>query len=147
MFTYGRDHSKHVISIINRHYLLDGERDAVIVEDAQALLVMAEATYRQQFGPAELERLRSLVVLGEPVWSAAFDDGTLARLAEVEVLITSWGCPPITAEILDRAPRLRASWRRRASGIPPSARRRQDARGAGCLRCKASEDHHRRRAF
>ncbi|KIR61353.1 MULTISPECIES: hydroxyacid dehydrogenase [Micromonospora] len=29
-------------------------------------------------------------------------------LAEAEVLITGWGCPPVTAEVLDRAPRLRA---------------------------------------
>ncbi|MBB5079809.1 hydroxyacid dehydrogenase [Nonomuraea endophytica] len=31
-----------------------------------------------------------------------------ADLAEVEVLYTSWGCPMVTAEVLARAPRLRA---------------------------------------
>ncbi|MFI7111103.1 hydroxyacid dehydrogenase [Nonomuraea sp. NPDC050227] len=36
---------------------------------------------------------------------AAFDD---ADLSQAEVLLTSWGCPPVTAEVLARAPRLRA---------------------------------------
>ncbi|MFI7416918.1 hydroxyacid dehydrogenase [Nonomuraea sp. NPDC049684] len=36
---------------------------------------------------------------------AAFGD---ADLSEAEVLFTSWGCPPVTAEVLARAPRLRA---------------------------------------
>ena len=31
------------------------------------------------------------------------------RLASVEVLITSWGCPPIDAEVLAAAPNLRAA--------------------------------------
>lgn len=30
------------------------------------------------------------------------------RLAEAEVLLTGWGCPPLDAEALDRMPRLRA---------------------------------------
>lgn len=76
--------------------------------DPQALLVMAQATYQQQFGQAELERLGSLVELDEPAWCEGFDDLAPERLAEVEVLITSWGCPAITVEILDRVPRLRA---------------------------------------
>lgn len=78
------------------------------MDDPQALLVMAEPTYRQQFGQRELDRLASLAVLGQPVWSDRFDEATMARLVEIDVLITSWGCPPITAEILERAPRLRA---------------------------------------
>ncbi|MEV4887906.1 hydroxyacid dehydrogenase [Nonomuraea sp. NPDC055795] len=35
-------------------------------------------------------------------------DFAQADLAEVEVLYTSWGCPMVTAEVLARAPRLRA---------------------------------------
>ncbi|WP_420113874.1 hydroxyacid dehydrogenase [Pseudactinotalea sp.] len=76
--------------------------------DLQALLVMGEPVYRELFGAAERERLSALASLGDPACSEAFDDAALARLAEVEVLITSWGCPPITPEILDAAPRLRA---------------------------------------
>ncbi|MFE3450614.1 hydroxyacid dehydrogenase [Nonomuraea sp. NPDC059194] len=36
------------------------------------------------------------------------EDFAGADLSEAEVLYTSWGCPPITAEVLARAPRLRA---------------------------------------
>ncbi|WP_236004808.1 hydroxyacid dehydrogenase [Nonomuraea antri] len=36
------------------------------------------------------------------------DDFAHADLSQTEVLFTSWGCPPVTAEVLARAPRLRA---------------------------------------
>ncbi|GHJ43632.1 hydroxyacid dehydrogenase [Catellatospora sp. TT07R-123] len=75
----------------------------------QALLVMRPETFRIQFGPQELERLRSLAELGDPVWSDDIDSPqTRARLAETEVLLTSWGCPPLTPARLAAAPALRA---------------------------------------
>jgi phosphoglycerate dehydrogenase-like enzyme len=75
----------------------------------QALLVMRPDTFRLQFGAEELGRLRSLADLGDPIWSDDIDaPHTRARLAETEVLITSWGCPVLTAERLDAAPKLRA---------------------------------------
>jgi len=75
----------------------------------QALLVMRPDTFRLQFGAEELGRLRSLADLGDPIWSDDLDaPGTRARLAETEVLITSWGCPELTPERLDAAPKLRA---------------------------------------
>lgn len=75
----------------------------------QALLVMRRGTFRIQFGSEELRRLRVAAELGEPVWSEDIDaPETRARLAETEVLLTSWGTPPLTAERLDAAPRLRA---------------------------------------
>ncbi|MFD8321733.1 hydroxyacid dehydrogenase [Kitasatospora purpeofusca] len=75
----------------------------------EALLVMRRDTFGVQFGHRQLDRLRSLARLGDPLWSEDLDEPrTLARLAEAEVLLTSWGCPPLTAERLDAAPRLRA---------------------------------------
>ncbi|MDI1462593.1 hydroxyacid dehydrogenase [Catellatospora sp. KI3] len=75
----------------------------------QALLVMQPETFRIQFGPQELRRLRSLADLGDPIWSDDLDaPHTRARLAETEVLLTSWGCPRLTASRLNAAPRLRA---------------------------------------
>jgi phosphoglycerate dehydrogenase-like enzyme len=39
----------------------------------------------------------------------SFDDPAVqASLASVEVLVTGWSCPPLTASVLDAAPRLRA---------------------------------------
>jgi len=73
------------------------------------LLVMNEQTYRLQFGPPELARLRRTAAVGDPIAVTEFDSPhTLARLAETEVLLTSWGCPPINAQVLDAAPSLRA---------------------------------------
>ncbi|MEV0094139.1 hydroxyacid dehydrogenase [Streptomyces sp. NPDC050738] len=36
------------------------------------------------------------------------DPAHTARLAEAEVLFSGWGCPPLTAEVLERMPKLRA---------------------------------------
>jgi phosphoglycerate dehydrogenase-like enzyme len=75
----------------------------------ETLLVMDAATHRLQFGPAELARLQRLAVLGEPAWTDdVSSSAVLARLAEVEVLVTSWGCPPLDERVLRAAPRLRA---------------------------------------
>jgi phosphoglycerate dehydrogenase-like enzyme len=75
----------------------------------QALLVMRADSYRLQFGPDQLRRLHELAELGDPVWADDLDaPAARARLAEAEVLLTSWGCPELTAERLDAAPRLRA---------------------------------------
>jgi phosphoglycerate dehydrogenase-like enzyme len=75
----------------------------------ETLLVMAPGTMRLQFGEAELARLRATARLGEPVCAGELVSAPVrARLAEVEVLITSWGCPPLDDTILRAAPNLRA---------------------------------------
>jgi phosphoglycerate dehydrogenase-like enzyme len=61
------------------------------------------------FGPAQHERLRAVADLADPEPLTRFDDARAARLlAEVEILLTSWGCPRIDGAVLARAPRLRA---------------------------------------
>ncbi|MBL0884770.1 hydroxyacid dehydrogenase [Myceligenerans sp. I2] len=70
---------------------------------------MSDATYRTQFGPAEHARLSELAGLGEPLQVASLDQpAARERLADVEVLLTSWGAPELTADVLDAAPGLRA---------------------------------------
>ncbi|GAB2499646.1 hydroxyacid dehydrogenase [Promicromonospora xylanilytica] len=62
-----------------------------------------------QFGPEEDTRLRELARLGDPVRVTAYDTPEAKeRLADVEVLLTSWGAPRVTPEVLDLAPNLRA---------------------------------------
>ena len=58
------------------------------------------------FGEADLDRLRALGPLlnDEPI--GAWDDEASAVLAEAEVIVGHWGCPPLDAAMLDRAPRL-----------------------------------------
>ena len=79
------------------------------VHRPETLLLMNRRTLRTQFGPAEMTRLRAVAGLGEPVAAEDLSDSrTLARLAETEVLITSWGCPVLDEPVLRAAPRLRA---------------------------------------
>ena len=75
----------------------------------ETMLVMGAGTLRTQFGEAELARLAAAAALGDPVAVTELDSPPArARLGVVEVLITSWGCPPLDADVLAHAPRLRA---------------------------------------
>ncbi|HET6636874.1 MAG TPA: hydroxyacid dehydrogenase [Streptomyces sp.] len=70
---------------------------------------MDEQTRRVQFGPAQLSRLRAAAALGAPHATGELrSDRVRERLAEVEVLVTSWGCPVLDGRVLRDAPRLRA---------------------------------------
>ncbi len=58
------------------------------------------------FGDAELDRLRELGPLLNTTPIGAWDGDADAVLAEAEVIVGHWGCPPLDAAMLDRAPRL-----------------------------------------
>ncbi|WP_419929972.1 hydroxyacid dehydrogenase [Candidatus Poriferisocius sp.] len=58
------------------------------------------------FGEADLDRLRALGPLLNDKPIGAWDDETAAVLAEAEVIVGHWGCPPLDAAVLDRAPQL-----------------------------------------
>ncbi len=74
-----------------------------------ALLAMWADTFATQFDAERTARIRSLCRLDEPMVVADLDAPDLEdRLAGVEVLVTSWGAPALTAERLDRMPKLRA---------------------------------------
>lgn len=75
----------------------------------ETMLVMNRETMRLQFGEQELTRLGAAATLDDPlVTDELTSDRVRARLAAVEVLVTSWGCPPIDEEVLLAAPNLRA---------------------------------------
>jgi phosphoglycerate dehydrogenase-like enzyme len=70
---------------------------------------MGANSLRTQFGQAELARLAAAATLGDPLAATELSSPPArARLGAVEVLITSWGCPPLDREVLGHAPRLRA---------------------------------------
>lgn len=70
---------------------------------------MDPAHFSVQFQEPQLRRLHDLVELTDPISTQDLDDPLVRRrLREVEVLITSWGCPPLTKEVLAGAPELRA---------------------------------------
>jgi phosphoglycerate dehydrogenase-like enzyme len=74
------------------------------------MLAMSPDVFGLQFGVRELDRLRALASLGDPVVAHDFSAPSVRRrLTDVEVLITSWGCPPIDSGVLAAAPKLRAA--------------------------------------
>ena len=57
---------------------------------------------------ASLLRITELCSVLDPAPMASFEtEAARALLGKAEILITSWGCPPITADLLSRAPHLR----------------------------------------
>lgn len=74
----------------------------------QALVLMGDDAFANQFDDAAVARLRVTTALPDPVQVSALDDPALAdRLREVELLVTGWGAPALTAERLERLPALR----------------------------------------
>lgn len=71
-----------------------------------AVLAMSPYARRTAFLPQTLAELSRFADLDPDLLVEAFQDHA-AALARAEVLITGWGCPPITAQTLDVAPRLR----------------------------------------
>ncbi len=70
---------------------------------------MEPAHFRVQFQQAQLDRLDRLVGLADPISTDELDSPAVrSRLRDVEVLLTSWGCPTLTADRLAAAPQLRA---------------------------------------
>lgn len=75
----------------------------------RTMLVMDPATFAVQFPAPSLARLRSLAEVTDPVSTDDLDAPSVRRrLREVDVLVTSWGCPQLTPERLADAPSLRA---------------------------------------
>lgn len=73
------------------------------------LMAMSRSVAPAVFPPDLLARLTDKLELLAPEPTENFDDPALReRLASVEVLVTGWSCPRLTAPVLDAAPRLRA---------------------------------------
>ncbi len=73
-----------------------------------AVLAMVPRLTEGMVTQAHRERLRAVCEVPDPEPLAGFDDPRAeALLGSAEVLISGWGCPPLDAALLDRAPRLR----------------------------------------
>ena len=69
---------------------------------------MLDGMVRHLFTPGQLARLETCGRIPDPVPLSAWDDERAdGLLAEAEILVGHWGCPTLTAEVLDRAPALR----------------------------------------
>lgn len=75
----------------------------------RAALGMAARTARQVLGSGALDRLTALLDLDPDLVLDDFTTPAARRtLADTELLVTGWGCPPLDDRALDAAPRLRA---------------------------------------
>lgn len=72
----------------------------------RALLAMSATVADELITPGAARRLTALADVDPSV--VVEDFASVIGLADVEVLITGWGCPTIDADVLSRAPRLRA---------------------------------------
>ncbi|MEV8418553.1 hydroxyacid dehydrogenase [Streptomyces niveus] len=78
-----------------------------------ALLSMGPGIAERLFAPGHLARLTGLVrtdphLVAHRLTGPDPDPAVVAALAEAELLVTCWGAPPLTAEVLAAAPKLRA---------------------------------------
>ncbi|WP_424556275.1 hydroxyacid dehydrogenase [Streptacidiphilus pinicola] len=82
-----------------------------VADRPTAAFAMDPVNVSRLFPPVLMDRLASLLDLGEPgaprVISGLATDAQRAALAEVEVLVTGWGCPPLDERAVAAAPRLR----------------------------------------
>jgi phosphoglycerate dehydrogenase-like enzyme len=69
---------------------------------------MLDGMVEHLFRADQRDRLARCGRILDPVPLAGWDDPRAdALLAETEILVGHWGCPTLTAEVLDRAPKLR----------------------------------------
>ncbi|MFE3138453.1 hydroxyacid dehydrogenase [Streptomyces scopuliridis] len=70
---------------------------------------MSATTLPHAFPPNVMARLRAVADIDPDLIAEDFTDPrTRAALADTEILITGWGCPPLDGSVLAVAPRLRA---------------------------------------
>lgn len=73
------------------------------------IALMSRDTWNEQFDDARRARLARVASPADPSWISRFEDPDAgAALADVEVLVTSWGASRLTAERLALMPKLRA---------------------------------------
>ena len=72
------------------------------------VLAMIPGLERSLFKQEHLAALRAMATLPETEPAVPFDSERAGRLLQdAEILLTGWGCPELSAAVLDRAPRLR----------------------------------------
>ena len=73
----------------------------------RAAYLLDPEPYDLVYGPEQRRAVRALVHGDLPVLTAADVSGRTQALAHTDVLLTGWGVPPLDAQVLAQAPRLR----------------------------------------
>lgn len=74
----------------------------------RGLYVMNDDVFNDVFGPEERQAIERYVTVGHGQLNETTLRAHPEYLADIDVLLTSWGCPQLDAELLTNAPRLRA---------------------------------------
>jgi phosphoglycerate dehydrogenase-like enzyme len=74
----------------------------------RGLYVMRDDVYGDVYGPGERQAIERYVTVPSGPLNETALRAEPGRLADIDVLLTSWGCPRLDAELLSHAPRLRA---------------------------------------
>ncbi|MGH3712408.1 MAG: hydroxyacid dehydrogenase [Micromonosporaceae bacterium] len=74
----------------------------------KVVLAMQPGLYPRLFDAHARQRLRTVADVDDTVLHDLSTPYAHRRLADADVLLTGWGCPPLTADVLAHAPRLRA---------------------------------------
>lgn len=73
----------------------------------KGIILLADNSYSQIYGPAELDEINKYVDIYCPQLDEKRLREDLSVLNDAEVIFSGWGCPEITDEILDHAPNLK----------------------------------------
>jgi phosphoglycerate dehydrogenase-like enzyme len=74
----------------------------------RGLYVMRDDVFSDVYGPEERQAIERYVTIGPGPMDEAALRAHPGYLADIDVLLSSWGCPQLDAELLSHAPRLRA---------------------------------------
>ncbi|MDN5724341.1 MAG: hydroxyacid dehydrogenase [Propionibacteriales bacterium] len=73
------------------------------------LCAMSDHVRDELLTPDLHDRLEACVDVLDTRVTSSFEDPTVrSALGDADILLTGWGCPPVTGDVLDHAPRLRA---------------------------------------
>jgi phosphoglycerate dehydrogenase-like enzyme len=80
-----------------------------VADRPKSLFAMRKQHLADLFPPAVMRQIQQMAELDPDLVAERFDQDEIVRaLAETEVIISGWGCPPVDASVLAAAPRLRA---------------------------------------
>jgi phosphoglycerate dehydrogenase-like enzyme len=83
----------------------------------KGIYLLDEAAYNKIYGEEQRKQIGQLVRIEAPLQTSQTISTNLSVLQDVDIILSGWGCPKLTAEFLAHAPRLKAIFLR--SGIDP----------------------------
>ena len=74
----------------------------------KGIYLLDEAAYNKIYGEEQRKQIGQLVRIEAPLQTSQTISTNLSVLQDVDIILSGWGCPKLTAEFLAHAPRLKA---------------------------------------